>query len=365
MKILEELCSVPTAPFAEHRVVKYVERFVSRRRKLKLSRDAFGNLLVLLRGKSTSPRLIFVAHMDHPGFVAREMIDATTLQADFYGGVLSEYIVGAKVRFFDEDREIVGRVISTQVDPERAAYPAAAKIRVKSNVSGGSIGMLDQGTARIKRGKFCSRVCDDLAGAASALTMLDELLKHPPRSTVGVLLTRAEEDGFIGAIASVAKPKLLRKSDRMISIECSAIQPYAQQGDGVILRIGDRTSIFNSTFTYFLNQQAEALMKVDKNFKYQRLLMPGGTCEATVFDAYGYVTGATCVALGNYHNMDRVKKRIAPEYVDVSDWKNMVKLFVRIAMNAHEFTGDMTPLKKRIESRFLKRRTLLRSPLPR
>lgn len=365
MKILQELCSVPTAPFAEHRVVRYVEGFVARRRKLKLSRDVFGNLIVLLPGKSKSPRLIFVAHMDHPGFVAREMIDADTLLADFYGGVLSEYVAGTGVRFFDGNREVVGKVLSTEPDPERAAYPSAATIRVKSSVSGGSIGMFDQGTARIKRGKFYSRVCDDLAGAASALTMLDELLKHPPRSTVGVLLTRAEEDGFIGAIASVTKPKLLRKSDRMISIECSAIQPYAQQGDGVILRIGDRTSIFNSTFTYFLNQQAEALAKEDKSFKYQRLLMPGGTCEATVFDAYGYTTGAACVPLGNYHNMDRVKKRIAPEYVDIGDWRNMVKLFVRIAGSAHEFTGEMSPLKKRIESRFLKRRTLLRSPLSR
>ena len=46
MRILKELCSVPTAPFAEQQVVSYVERFVKARPALKLSRDRFGNLLI-------------------------------------------------------------------------------------------------------------------------------------------------------------------------------------------------------------------------------------------------------------------------------------------------------------------------------
>ena len=67
------------------------------------------------------------------------------------------------------------------------------------------------------------------------------------------------------------------------------MQPYAKQGDGAILRVGDRTSIFNSGLTYFLGQKADELAKrYKKTFKYQRALMPGGTCEATVYDVYGY-----------------------------------------------------------------------------
>jgi hypothetical protein len=40
--------------------------------------------------------------------------------------------------------------------------------------------------------------------------------------------------------------------------------------------------------------------------------MPGGTCEATVYDVYGFTAGSICVALGNYHNMDRRARAIAP-----------------------------------------------------
>src|SRR5450432_3043046 len=357
MKILSELCAVPTAPYAEHRVVEYIEKFAAARTKLKFSRDSFNNLLLELPGKTKSPRLVFVAHMDHPGFVARKMIDDRTLLADFHGGVLNEYVKGAKVRFFDKDREIPGTVIATTVD--KSPYPKTATIRLRFRVAPGSPGMFDQGEPRIKNGKFVSRVCDDLAGVASALTLLDELLKKPSRNSVAVLLTRGEEDGFIGAIASVLHPKLLKKTDRIISIETSAMQPVARQGDGVVLRVGDRTSIFNSAFMFFLHQQADALAKRDKKFKYQRSLMPGGTCEATVFDLYGYTTGALCVPLGNYHNMDRERKKIGPEYVDVNDWQNMVKLFVQIANHVHEFDPKFGPLRKRIEERFAKQKKLL------
>jgi endoglucanase len=307
------------------------------------------------------PRLVFVAHMDHPGFVARKMIDSRTLLADFFGGVLSDYVAGEKVRFFDGDHEIPGKVLSTKPSARRSNYPGSAIVRLTkpAKVTPGVPGMFDQGTGRTKGSLFYSRVCDDLGGVSSVLTMLDQLSKTKPQTTVCALLTRAEEDGFIGAIASALFPTLLKKSDRMISIETSMMQPAARQGEGVVLRVGDYTSIFNSSFMYFIHQQAMALKQSDKKFKFQRSLMPGGTCEATVFDAYGYVTGAICVALGNYHNMNRETKKIGPEYIDVNDWRNMVKLFVQLAKTIHTFDGNLVPLQKKIEKYFRRREKLL------
>src|SRR5262249_6708685 len=158
-----------------------------------------------------------------------------------------------------------------------------------------SPGMFDQGAARMKGKLLLSRGIDDQGGLASALAMLDALHRaKPPAVPVAVLLTRAEEEGFVGACAAVLKPKLLRKSDRNIAIQGSMAQRYAPLGKGVILRVGDKTSIFSSGLTYFLTQQAEALAKKDRTFQYQRALMPGGTCEATVYDAFGYTAAAVC-----------------------------------------------------------------------
>ena len=365
MKILQELCSVPTAPFAEQHVVRYVERFVKARPGLRLSRDEFGNLLIGLKGTSKAPRWVFTAHMDHPGFVAdhhpraRLKAPSRLLSARFHGWVLPEFFKCEAVRFFNSDgTEVVGEVLGYELADDRKV-PGTVGILTKAPVERGAPGMWDQGPGRVKGNRFYSRVCDDLAGAAAALTMLDKLARRPPKAAVAVLLTRAEEEGFIGAIATSREPKLLRKNDRIVAIETSAEQPYAPQGNGCIVRIGDKTSVFNSALSFFITQQADALSKKDKSFKYQRALMPGGTCEATVYDVYGFVAGSICVALGNYHNMDRKRGKIAPEYIDLDDWNNMVKLFVQLARTGHEFEPRHKALKRRIEKRFNKLKSLL------
>ncbi len=357
LDLLLALCSVPTAPFGESRVTAFVERFVKLHRSLSLKRDNFGNLLISLAGRTKGPRWVFTAHMDHPGMIAERMTGPTTLSARFHGGVRSEFVRGSKVVFFDGDREIRG-VVSDLTDGDRG-YPSAVRVAVKKTVPAGSVGMFDVGAGRIRGKRFQSRVCDDLAGAAAALAMIRALAKRRPRVSVAVLLTRAEEEGFIGAIAVTQSPSLLRKDDRLIAIECSAAQTYAPQGAGCIVRIGDRTSVFNSQISYFITQQAEAIAKQDKAFKFQRALMPGGTCEATVYDVYGYLAGSICVPLGNYHNMDKARGKIAAEYIDVNDWTSMVKLFNAIARTGHTFAPGHAELKKKLQDRFAKFKSLL------
>ncbi len=359
LAILQGLCSIPTAPFVEGRVVAFVEEFVRQRKRLRLSRDIHGNLLIELPGrKKASPRWVFTAHMDHPGLVARRMIDRRTLEADFYGWVLASYAKREKVLFFHEGTEIPG--VITHVTPEKnTGRIQAVRLRIASPVPAGTPGMWDQGAGRIRKGKFLCRVCDDLAGAAGALAMLDRLHRNPPAANLAVLLTRAEEEGFVGALAASIKPKLLRKTDRIIAIENSAVQPYAPQGKGPIIRLGDKTSIFNSSLSYFLTEQAAALAKENKSFKFQRTVMPGGTCEATVYDVFGFHAGSICVALANYHNMDKEKKRIAPEFIDVADWRNMVELFIAIAKTGHTYAPGHKSLKARLLKRFESRKHLL------
>src|SRR5688500_11617827 len=301
--------------------------------------------------------------MDHPGFVADRMIDDRTLAAHFRGWVHIDYVRGTKVRFFNRDgSEIVGVVTqATSSTYDRLTVPDRVVVRLRGRnvVESGAPGMIDQGAGRVRGSRFLSRGIDDQGGVAAALAMLDALHRKPASVRVAVLLTRAEEEGFVGACAAVLEPKLLRKTDRLIAIECSALQPYAPQGRGVIIRVGDKTSIFNSALTYFLTQQAEALAKRDKTFRFQRALMPGGTCEATVYDAYGYTAAAVCVALGNYHNMDRENKRIAPEYIDVGDWKSMTQFFAHLASTGHTFSPDNSALRERVTRRYEQLKHLL------
>src|ERR1700760_4179519 len=97
LAILKSLCSVPTAPFVETPVAEYIAQFVKDRPGLSLAKDKSGNFLVSIKSKSRKPRWVFTAHMDHPGFVAMEMIDRKTLRAAFRGWVQDDYVKGAKV----------------------------------------------------------------------------------------------------------------------------------------------------------------------------------------------------------------------------------------------------------------------------
>ncbi|MCH8241367.1 MAG: hypothetical protein IH897_02005, partial [Planctomycetes bacterium] len=113
-RILHEMLSIPTAPFAEHLVIDYIERFCARRKRVKLVRDKVGNVLVHIKqGRRRIKRPVcLTAHLDHPGFVADRMTGKRRLRAFWRGGVPPEYFVGSRVRFWTGDRWVKSTVRS-------------------------------------------------------------------------------------------------------------------------------------------------------------------------------------------------------------------------------------------------------------
>jgi hypothetical protein len=170
-------------------------------------------------------------------------------------------------------------------------------------------------------------------------------------------LNRAEEVGFVGAIAA-CRDKVLPRSALIVSVETSSELAGGKMGEGPILRVGDLSSIFTPDLTAFCRRVAEDLVarttpkaakkgKASKRatqpapFRFQRKLMDGGTCEAAAYCGFGYEASGICIALGNYHNMDRTRGKIASEFVDLNDWDGMVRWFVELAIAAPGYTtGD-------------------------
>src|SRR5690606_40989277 len=90
--------------------------------------------------------------------------------------------------------------------------------------------------------------CDDLAGVAAALTALDQARKKPELRHFGVLLTRAEEEGLLGAIAA-ARDGTLSADSRVLSIETSRRFADSPIGAGPVVRVGDASSVFDADLT--------------------------------------------------------------------------------------------------------------------
>jgi len=186
-------------------VVKHIERFCAERKNLTLRHDVAGNLLVRIRkGQRRVARPVCVtAHLDHPGFIADRMIGKRRLRAKWRGGVPAEYFVGSRVRFFVDDAMIKGRVRSVKTGTVAGRKRVeTATLEVRDHVPNGSIGMWDFPDPVVRGTRIYARSCDDFVGVAAMLCAIDELGRSRPSCDAYFLFTRAEEVGFIGAMAA-------------------------------------------------------------------------------------------------------------------------------------------------------------------
>jgi putative aminopeptidase FrvX len=300
LRIVEPLLRCPTAPTFEGAVAEEICRQLRGRAGIQIEKDQFGNLIVVRSG-SAQARYAFVAHMDHPGWRLQP-------KKEFLGGVPADLQGKGKIRSF------------------------------------GDFGMWDLPELVVEGNRLYSRACDDLVGCSAIVGILNSLEESRSLASALGIFTRAEEVGFIGAIELV-KAGRLDPDLTVISLETSAERPPARMGAGPIIRVGDRTSIFDSDVTAFLVETAKS-----RQLTYQRCLMDGGTCEATAFQLYGYRSAALSIALGNYHNCTP-DSRIDAEYVDIRDLEGLIDLCVAIATETRSAADTRNTLRQRLEAR--------------
>jgi endoglucanase len=355
-KWLLELTHLPTTSGKEQRVVEWVEGWVGRRSDLTLKPDQAGNLLITIKGRKRRAPVIAAAHMDHPGFVI-ESVDRRMVNARFMGGVMEPYFDNAAVEFFDaNDEPTSGRIVEHDHESSSAVIRLA---RAVTMLQPGDIGRWRFPANRLGiRGDLLRAPgCDDLAGVASALAAIDQARKKPDLAHFGVLLTRAEEEGFIGAIGA-CKLGTVPTEARLLSIETSRSFPDSPIGGGPVVRVGDRASIFDHALTNSITDIARS-----RKIAHQRKLMDGGTCEATAFVAYGHRASGLCLPLGNYHNMvdiDGVREggqaRLGPEFISLADYDGLVGLMLAVARDLDQ---QESSLADRLDRRYEGNRHLL------
>lgn len=305
VSLFRKILSTPTAPFHEYAVAAVIRELLDPLPHVTVTEDAFGNLIATYRRGRKKPRLAFGAHMDHPGWVR------FAGKKEFLGGVPTDRLDSHPVEWF------------------------------------GDFGMWDLEPFCLKDGLIHARVCDDLVGCAAIVAMFRELEEREVETTVYGIFTRAEEVGFIGAI-ELAKTWPLPRDVCFVSLETSAPRGGAEQGNGPVIRVGDRISVFHDGITAELLDAA-----TEGRIVHQRALLDGGSCEATAMNLYGIPAAGISVILGNYHNCPP-DSGIAPEFVSLGDVKNLVKLItattIRIASGGKNHSSK-AQLKTRLEKR--------------
>ena len=355
-RLLLEITSLPTAAGREDRVIDAIGRWTkARARRLVLSRDRYGNLLVARHdfleacAKGARPLLV-TAHLDHPAFVVtavRAGARIAELDLEFRGGVNDPYFQGAAIEVFDaaSRRSYDARISSLDATTDPATKPFKTVVARLANaadakrISAGSIARWRFPKAEVKRGIVHTHACDDLAAVAAALVAFDRISRDRACAHVALLFTRSEEIGFIGAIGA-ARDGFVPKGARLVCLENSRSFPHDSPiGAGPIVRVGDRLSVFTTELTNRIGDLAAAYAKENPAFRFQRKLMPGGACEATAFASFGIASTCVCLPLGNYHNMEDIdgvaaggaKARVGREFISADDFHRLVELLEVVA----------------------------------
>jgi putative aminopeptidase FrvX len=342
LKLFTDLLALPTAPFHEALVSQFIRAF-AKKRNLPVKSDKYGNLIVRYTGDKKAKPVALTAHMDHPGF---EVLSAEgrDVKARWLGGCDPNHFPGSRLTVVTPTEQVSGRVTSALGEGKVFEFRASKPLTEPEGV----FGYWGLEPVVIKGDIIRTKGADNLASCAAILAVLDRLQKERASADLWGVFTRAEEVGLVGAGGIVAA-RTVPKRVPMIVLETSKELPGATIGDGPVIRVGDRMSVFDPKVEYAVHVLAQGLEAKVKPFKFQRQLMSGGVCEATVYVLHGYTVGALAFPLGNYHNQS--KRWPAPEYISLSDADGMISLCHAIALNPP--SGETrTPMQKRFEEGF-------------
>ncbi len=356
--LLDQILSQPTSPFREGHVISLLTH-VLEDEKVPHFQDPAGNIVIgaanqkeyrsLLQVKTDEPLRIFIAHMDHPGFHGESWTKDGKLAVRWHGGSPTADLEGARVWIADRSGwqtsgSFVNAVLHSSgkmiVSGEvRFNWSDLAEIQKRSPKGSELFGGFGFRAPVWQEGStLYTKAADDLVGCfAIVSTALDLFGKRKGKkqktkntSFLG-LLTRAEEVGFIGAIAHFDLGWLDRSRRHLmaVSLETSRALPGAEFGKGPVVRLGDRYTVFDPGKLRVFTELAEKALPG----RHQRRIMDGGSCEATAATVYGIPSIGISVPLGNYHNQcfeggpdSRGALGPAPEFVHLDDVHGLLEL---------------------------------------
>lgn len=305
VRILERLAREPTTSFHEERVAAHTTK-IAKGFGARVQRDRFGNLKISPPQRRKGPPIWLVAHMDHPG---AEIVGRR--EAVLLGGLAPAYFRrGTRLRFYHDGEPMVTRV--------QRYFPKTYRFRLAPSPEANRLRRRDMGTFEledfaIRSGLVHARQLDDLAGSSVSLAAMARACADR-RMNLHALLTRAEEEGFVGTLGAIEDEAIPRNAI-IINVEASKAIPGVEIGGGPVIRVGDRRKTFDPHAESLL---LAARSKLPKSKPVQRWLMSGGTCEATPWGLYGWRATGVAIPLGNYHNQGP-RNRLEAEIVSVKD----------------------------------------------
>ncbi len=359
LKGLQALAAPESAPYDEIETRAALHAWLAQL-KLPFEVDAFGNTLVRVRHGHPRRQVAFVAHLDHPALRV-ESIQGRTVHCRTEGALPTRGLRNSKVVFPRTANGVIKGTVATakiQTGDRPRVESATVKVGAKSALpEPGDFAVPALTPFRRAGNRLKMRAADDLTGVAAIVAALGDLSRGGTAVDAIGVFTRAEEVGFHGAIALAIANKLPRDTT-VISVECSQAVAAIALGQGPVVRLGDRTGPFDPRACALVRGAAGEL---GKKLDFQVALMEGGSCEATAFAVFGYLSAGIALPLANYHNQG--PRGVAAEEIDLRDLEGAIKLIVATALRAGAGTEDLDLLRNELILASQDGRERLREPV--
>ncbi len=356
MEILAGLAANPAVPFHEWGVAEHILGVLATLDGVEYGRDEFGNIIArytaptiaALPDDEREPPIAFVAHMDHPGYEIVRPADAPVAEsggkryiAQALGGVpVASIRKGAPAFVLMPDGERISAEIQP-LDADSAGDAGGERLVSVLVATDAELAMpaavvFDLPDFGIEGDTIRMRAADDLAGCGAILAALERLVADKAAADFIAVFTRGEEGGLFGA-RLMAEAGTLPEDTLVVSVETSSIIPGVEQGEGPVIRTGDRVYTFDADAEQVFSAALQSLREADSEFKAQRQLMSGGGCEATAFAVFGYTVTGLAFPLGNWHNATTTipdpDGGVDSEYISVSDYLGGVALMAEAGVS--------------------------------
>ena len=315
-QLFKELCEATGAPGFEYEIRELIMREMQPLSD-EVSVDNIGNVICLIRGKSSEKRVVCAAHMDEIGFIVRHIDDAGFIRILPLGGFDPKTLTAQRV-VVHGTKDLPGcmgvKPIHVMTPDERSKMPAVTDYVV-------DLGMpKDEVEKYVSVGDPITRV-SDLVEMGDCLNvksidnrggcyMLIEAVRDirnagvKPDYDLYAVFSVQEEVGLRGAQAATLKlqPDFAFALDTTIAFDTpgsGAHDKCTVLGKGAAVKVYDGTLITDSRMVKYM----EALCH-EKNIPYQLELLAAGGTDAGALQKYtagGSVTGAVSIPVRNVH----------------------------------------------------------------
>lgn len=281
---------MPGAPGFEHDVRRFMKERLTPVSD-ELLQDGLGSIFGIKYGEEQGTKIMVAGHMDEVAFMVSGITETGMIRFQTLGGWWSQVLLAQRVRIYTNQGIVNGVIASTPphlLTPEEQAKPMQIKnmlidIGADDEADAKAIGIrpgqailpICPFTPMANPKKIMAKAWDNRYGCGLAIELMEELANEKLANTLVVGATVQEEVGLRGATTSTN----MIQPDLFIGLDASPANDMTGQkmefgklGEGVLLRILDRTMITNPRFRDYLLDLCET-----HQIPYQYFVSPGGT----------------------------------------------------------------------------------------